>query len=706
MSTSSNLCQKKFHMNIKLDEEYATWRRANAKSLKDTTEANRLRTEGRKHIDLWVDGSLYPIDPLTNKYPSFYTVHDLIRFVGDGMNGLLGYCMRLCQFRDELSNQNFHLNNSLQIFQNQVSVLKKKIEVLENLNKSLENRLDRLKSTPIGLREKRKRIINISNLLQASGGKKRRMKLTKQYVTQISGLDIQKSEERVKLLNETMSKTDFVKILQLPENNSIKTFVLKKLLEDFKSVTPSQIVETCDTVGVSRRGYRALSKLWYQKLSVEKFKPFGLPRPHRVVKARQELNLQIPEVFGDYFHIEGSMPFEKQKKCGVFEYNSFNNIWVDIKRVQTAMIKFYGLTVEECSGHLIFVLKLDEAQMAKNQKMERVSIAIMNRSLEYSQRRRNTPGHSVQSEMELWWIGCAQVPIESYETLKWIFSHTNIPNIIETQNAGEIINVDSIGNFTIEWHMSADLKALKSMFGISGGANSKYPCLYCMASMGTKEWCNTSNVGRPPTRNNLESQKFDKKNMIWDPILPILLKNVHICTLHAEIRILDKLLRLHLDYAYSLKPTKIADECIDKCEILLSKMGFHGGQVQLRKDSKLSGKSGDVLADLSMGGSKARRFLSNHDQKQVNNMWECWKEFCQITTNVASNPQQARKRMEVWMLLDEFLKLLRMQVTTLTYAEDYKEAIKNLIQAMKEAWGEKDITFYLVRLKSFNLTQP
>ena len=177
--------------------------------------------------------------------------------------------------------------------------------------------------------------------------------------------------------------------------------------------------------------------------------------------------------------------------------------------------------------------------------------------------------------------------------------------------------------------------------------------------------------------------------MIWNPILCIKLQNVHICNLHAEIRILDKLLRLHLDYAYSIKPSTLANECIDKCEVLLSKMGFHGGQVQLRKDPNLSGNSRDVLADVSMGGAKARRFLGNHDQKQLNCMWECWKELCIITTNVKSMPQMKNRRMEVWKRLDTFLKILRIQKKTATYVVDYNESITSLIAAIKNRHGEK-----------------
>ncbi|KAH7424245.1 hypothetical protein KP509_12G097000 [Ceratopteris richardii] len=219
--------------------------------------------------------------------------------------------------------------------------------------------------------------------------------------------------------------------------------------------------------------------------------------------------------------------------------------------------------------------------------------------------------------MELWWVGCAQVPSESHKTLKWLFSQTNIPNVIQGHHVGELLNVKDYGNFQVEWHLSGDLKTLKCMFGISGGANSKYPCLYCMQSPGTNGWMARAEGEEAPSRQNVILRNYSSSSMIWDPIRPIALTNVHICTLHAELRIIDKLVRLQLDYAYSIKPTTLADECIKKCECLLSKMGFHGGDVHLRKDPKLSQNTGDVLEDVSMGGAKARRFFSNHDGKQL-----------------------------------------------------------------------------------------
>ena len=157
----------------------------------------------------------------------------------------------------------------------------------------------------------------------------------------------------------------------------------------------------------------------------------------------------------------------------------------------------------------------------------------MNRVLDYSLCKRDTLGYKVQSEMELWWIGFAQVPLESHETLKQLSTHTNIPS-----------------SFIVEWHLSADLKALKAMFGICGGENTKYPCIYCMSCMGKDSQTLEIDIGRQPCGSMVDLTKFPRSKKIGSPILPFHLQNGHICTLQAEIRILDKILCLHLDYAY------------------------------------------------------------------------------------------------------------------------------------------------------------
>ena len=47
--------------------------------------------QGRKAIYLWTYKNLYPIDPISSAPPPFKSIASLVKFVGDGFNGLSGY---------------------------------------------------------------------------------------------------------------------------------------------------------------------------------------------------------------------------------------------------------------------------------------------------------------------------------------------------------------------------------------------------------------------------------------------------------------------------------------------------------------------------------------------------------------------------------------------------------------------------------------
>ena len=54
--------------------------------------------QGLKAIDLWIDGNIYPLDPIFGAPPPFKNITMFVKFVGDGFNGLLGYCRILHTF--------------------------------------------------------------------------------------------------------------------------------------------------------------------------------------------------------------------------------------------------------------------------------------------------------------------------------------------------------------------------------------------------------------------------------------------------------------------------------------------------------------------------------------------------------------------------------------------------------------------------------
>ena len=84
----------KFWLHVDIEREYATLR-STLLALTMPNVLHQLRMQGNKAIDLWTDGSLYPMDPHSSAPPSFQNITSLLRFIGDGFNGLLSYCMHL-----------------------------------------------------------------------------------------------------------------------------------------------------------------------------------------------------------------------------------------------------------------------------------------------------------------------------------------------------------------------------------------------------------------------------------------------------------------------------------------------------------------------------------------------------------------------------------------------------------------------------------
>lgn len=128
----------------------------------------------------------------------------------------------------------------------------------------------------------------------------------------------------------------------------------------------------------------------------------------------------------------------------------------------------------------MFVLKLDEAEIVHGKKFERVSMTLMNRALDPAMTKDSEKYFSVQSEQEIWPITCFEVQKETHEILKWVFQQTEFPAIIKSQEEGKELEVPGVGNFKVEWHLTADMKTIKCMYGLKHGSNAKHSCIYCL----------------------------------------------------------------------------------------------------------------------------------------------------------------------------------------------------------------------------------
>ena len=102
------------------------------------------------------------------------------------------------------------------------------------------------------------------------------------------------------------------------------------------------------------------------------------------------------------------------------------------------------------------------------------------------------------------------------------------------------------------------------------------------------------------------------------PVFDIPLTNVHIYTLHALCRIIEKLVHLHIVFAWKIKDAK-RKSAISALEKVLSEIGLHGGNVHIQRDSRSSTHEKDIPMKPSIEGVKARRFLSKIGSDEQNN---------------------------------------------------------------------------------------
>ena len=87
----------KYTLHIDLPIEYSSFQSVTGKKNPLPEDMQCIYNEAPKSLDFWCNGSIYPPDPLTNSPPPFFKPTCFLRYVGDGYNGLLGYCIRLMQ---------------------------------------------------------------------------------------------------------------------------------------------------------------------------------------------------------------------------------------------------------------------------------------------------------------------------------------------------------------------------------------------------------------------------------------------------------------------------------------------------------------------------------------------------------------------------------------------------------------------------------
>lgn len=364
---------------------------------------------------------------------------------------------------------------------------------------------------------------------------------------------------------------------------------------------------------------------------------------------------------------------------------------------------------------LIFVIKLDEAEIIYGQKMERVSITLMNRALDPTFREMNQDElkkdrryFSVQSEREVWPIASFQVPKESHAVLDWAFKKTKIPALIEAQNAGQLLQVPEIGDFKVQWHLSADMKSIKVMYGLKHGANCLQTCIYCNQERSkpvvttAAQAVMTLSKKTQSWSGGLFSTSVHAKPLIgaralnrWKPILPIPLNRVHICTLHALNRIVEKILHLHFIFVWTMRDKEQQELAIDDLQKILSATGAHGGNVLIFKDQDLSGKSNSIPNKPSLSGANCAKIFNPSTLPGGSD--KVWKDIVNASRNFTDSGAAKRNQLEMWAALDDLRQYFIHLTLTNDQISQFNGKAERWGHLIVKCFGENHVTQYMVR---------
>lgn len=185
----------------------------------------------------------------------------------------------------------------------------------------------------------------------------------------------------------------------------IKASVTDSIMDEVGKILDTTLLQgACDFSSISREAYATMFKMIKEAFAQVNIKKFPIPRPFHLLKKRDMLNHGMQTIVGNPSHIN-------EVYCSKGEslaYNNSNNLFIDINQLLTFIINFYGITNENVNNKLIVVLKLDESEIIKGQKMERVSLTIMNGALSNSEDSEGL-NFSVQSENDIWWLAAFQV---------------------------------------------------------------------------------------------------------------------------------------------------------------------------------------------------------------------------------------------------------------------------------------------------------
>ena len=115
------------------------------------------------------------------------------------------------------------------------------------------------------------------------------------------------------------------------------------------SISIDDVVNACDEEGISIKGYRPLYHLLGDCLCQKGILSNVFPSPKRLSTTKNVCTFDVVVKLGEYHHFDNTISIASWEKTKstlgqyLFNYNEFDNLFVDLHRLQIAMINFYGV---------------------------------------------------------------------------------------------------------------------------------------------------------------------------------------------------------------------------------------------------------------------------------------------------------------------------------------------------------------------------
>ena len=134
-------------------------------------------------------------------------------------------------------------------------------------------------------------------------------------------------------------------------------------------------------------------------------------------------------------------------------------------------------------------------------------------------------------------------------------------------------------------------------------------------------------------------------------------------------------------------------------------IGLHGGNVHIQKDNRSSTHEKDVPMKPSIGGVKARRFLSKIGSDDQNNTqrvtytrkieYQQWKKLHNAVKDHESASRNVKS--EVWQKIDVLFQMCEKTKWTLQDRKAFEENLRGFQKAFTASWIDSQVTHYMVR---------